>query len=267
MANEYLQTVWLAALQGATEFLPVSSSGHLALWPHLTGWRDQGLAFDVAAHVGTLAAAVIYFRADVYKILRDWTLHIRGRGATRYSKLAWAVLIATLPLGVAGAVFAETIAPLARAPVVIALTTLIFGVLLGLADRFGRRARGVAELTWMDVALIGGAQMLALIPGVSRSGVTISAGLALGLRGEAAARFSFLLAMPAIALAGIWQTRELLASAAAVDWGRLAIAAGVSGVVAWLCIHYFLAFIQRHSLWPFAVYRVLLGGVLLAVFL
>ncbi len=268
--NDYFQALCLALLQGLTEFLPVSSSGHLVLLPHLAGWPDQGLGFDVAVHVGTLLAVLAYFRAEVRKMLADWAGTLAGRPATPHSKLAWAILIATAITGLAGVVFEDAVNRVLRAPLPVAAATLGFGVLLGLADWLGPKRRSIEQVRWKDAVVLGCAQALALIPGASRSGVTISAGLLLGLSREAAARFSFLMAIPVIALAGIWQARGLFGGGgdgATVRWDVLIFAILVSATVAFACIHGFLAFLRRHSLLPFVIYRVVLGVILLAVFL
>lgn len=265
--NDYHQALWLAVLQGLTEFLPISSSGHLALLPRLVGWPDQGLAFDVAVHVGTLLAVLIYFRAEAGQLLVAWFHSLAGRPATAHSQLAWSIVFATLIVAVAGALLEGWVAGALRGALPVAVATLVFGVLLGLADWLGPKTRSIEQIDWKGVVVIGCAQVLALIPGASRAGVTLSAGLALGLTREAAARFSFLLAMPVIAAAGVWQARGLVGGGVPVRWGLLAFATAVSAAVALLCIHWFLAFVQRHSLMLFVVYRVALGVILLLVLL
>lgn len=265
--SDYFQAFWLALLQGLTEFLPVSSSGHLVLLPKLVGWPDQGLAFDVAVHVGTLLAVLIYFREEVRELLRDWAGTLAGRPPTPYSRLAWAIFVATLMLGLAGLALSDWVQGILRQPIPVALATLGFGILLGLADWLGPKRRDLQQLRWRDVLVVGAAQILALIPGTSRSGITISAGLMMGLTRAAAARFSFLLAIPAITLAGLWQIRALLAQLAPVRWDLLLFATAVSAVTALGCIHWFLTFLRRHGLLWFAVYRVILGVILLLVFL
>ena len=265
--NDYFQALWLAVLQGLTEFLPISSSGHLILLPQLAGWPDQGLGFDVAVHVGTLLAVLIYFHSDVRKILTDWAGSVVGRPATPHSKLGWAIFLATAITGLAGALFADVVEGVLRAPIPVAIATLGFGVVLGLADWLGVRRRSIAQVGWKDAVVLGCAQALALIPGTSRSGITISAGLLMGLTREAAARFSFLMAIPVIALAGGWQARDLVEHGAPLRWDLLIFATAVSALVALGCIHWFLAFLRRHSLLPFVIYRVVLGVILLLVFL
>jgi len=265
--NDYHQALWLAVLQGLTEFLPISSSGHLALLPRLAGWPDQGLAFDVAVHVGTLLAVLVYFRTEAGQLLVAWCHSLAGRPATAHSQLAWSIVFATLIVAVAGVLLEDWVAGALRGALPVAVATLVFGVLLGLADWLGPKTRGMEQIDWKGVVVIGCAQVLALIPGASRAGVTLSAGLALGLTREAAARFSFLLAMPVIAAAGVWQARGLISGGVPVRWGLLAFATAVSAAVALLCIHWFLAFVQRHSLMLFVVYRVALGVILLLVLL
>ena len=261
------QAFWLALLQGITEFLPVSSSGHLVLLPQLLHWPDQGLAFDVAVHVGTLLAVLLYFRQDIRLILGDWMRSLIGGPTTHYSRLAWAIAWATVMVGVAGILLESLINQWLRSPIPVALATIGFAILLGWADRAGKRARNLDDINWRDILAIGAAQVLALIPGTSRSGITITTGLAMGLTREAAARFSFLMAIPVIALAGAWQTRSLLASEAPVAWSVLLFGTLVSGVVAFACIHWFLGYLRHFSMMPFVIYRIVLGIILLVVFL
>ena len=262
-----LQAFWLAFIQGFTEFLPISSSGHLALVPHLLGWPDQGLAFDVAVHVGTLLAVILYFRQDLWRMARDWTVSVMGGPRTAHSQLAWAVAWATVFVGLAGLALESTVSTLLRNPVSVAVATVVFGLALGLADRYGRRQRELAEIGWRDIIFIGAAQILALVPGTSRSGITITAGLMMGLTREAAARFSFLLAVPVILMAGIWmglRVNPVGASGQAMDY---LVGVVVAFVVALLCIHLFLRYVARFSMLPFVVYRLIMGLILLWVFL
>jgi len=258
--------VVLALLQGLTEFLPISSSAHLVLVPVVTGWPDQGLAFDVAVHVGTLGAVLLYFRREVLAMARDWGLSILLRRPTGESRLAWAVLWGTVPAALAGLLLDDLAETSLRSPLVIALATIGFGLLLGWADRSGRRNRNEHQLAWRDVLVIGLAQALALIPGTSRSGITMTAGLALGLGREAAARFSFLLSIPIILLAGGYKGLQLATAAEAVDWTPIVVGALVSGASAYLCIHWFLRLLERIGMMPFVIYRLLLGILLLALF-
>jgi len=257
------QILTLALVQGLTEFLPISSSAHLILVPALTAWPDQGLAFDVAVHVGTLLAVVSYFRQDLRTMTTAWVDSWRGRGLTTEARLAWLVLLATLPVALVGLLLKDWIEIHLRAATVIAWASIGFGVLLGLSDYLGRRRREVQAVRWLDGLIIGLAQVLALIPGTSRSGITMTAGLALGLTREAAARFAFLLAIPVITLAGGVQVVELLQQPAAADWGVLLAGTSLSALSAYLCIHWFLQWVQRVGMLPFVVYRIGLGVVLL----
>jgi undecaprenyl-diphosphatase len=256
----------LALLQGLTEFLPISSSAHLILMPRLLGWQDQGLAFDVAVHVGTLAAVVIYFRHDINRLLLAWLQSCVRRQLTDDARLAWFVLLGTLPVALAGLLLHDFIETWLRSPLVIALATIGFGLLLGVADWRGRQQRSESGLRLSDVVWIGLAQALALIPGTSRSGITMTAGLALGLTRSAAARFSFLLSVPVIIMAGGYETLKLLQQAGPVAWGDLVLGTGVAAASAYLCIHLFLRLIERVGMLPFVIYRVLLGVLLLWVF-
>lgn len=264
---ELFHIIVLALMQGLTEFLPISSSAHLILLPQIVDWPDQGLAFDVAVHVGTLTAVVLYFRKELHVMLRDWARSLAGHGQTPDSRLAWAVGFGTIPVGIAGLLFADLVENQLRSPLVIAATTLIFGALLWWADVQGRRVRDEHSITWRDVLVIGIAQAIALIPGTSRSGITMTAGLMLGLTREGAARFSFLLSIPVIVLAGGLETRKLITAAEAPDWQALAWGTLLSAVSAYLCIHYFLKLLERMGMWPFAVYRLVLGVFLLVLFL
>ncbi|WP_424947712.1 undecaprenyl-diphosphate phosphatase [Candidatus Spongiihabitans sp.] len=263
----WTQALWLSVIQGLTEFLPISSSGHLALAPALFNWPDQGLAFDVAAHVGSLIAVLIYFHKDIILIIGDWLRSLAGGPVTIYSKLAWSIALATALVGGAGILLEDMVSTALRNPLPIAGATIVFGIILGATDKFGAKRRRIESISWKDVLVIGGAQVLALIPGTSRSGITISAGLMMGLTREAAARFSFLLAIPVIALAGIWLGTGLAEQAQPVQWSILFFATAVSAMVALLCIHYFLRYLQHFSLLPFMIYRLILGVILLVVFL
>ena len=256
-----LQILILAIVQGLTEFLPISSSGHLILSPYLFGFTDQGLAFDVAVHLGSLIAVLAYLRRDIQRIGIAWLAALLpGQAPTQDSRLGWAVIIATLPVVLAGLMLKSLVEGELRAPWVIAATTVVFGLLLGWVDLRAKRNRGIDELTLRDAVLIGGSQVLALIPGTSRSGITMTTGLWLGLTREAASRFSFLLSIPTILASSVLISRDLLDSQDAVDWTGLALGVILSGIAAYLAIVYFLRFIERIGMWPFVIYRLLLGA-------
>lgn len=264
---DFLQIFILAVLQGLTEFLPISSSAHLILVPLITGWQDQGLAFDVAVHVGTLAAVIFYFRHTLQRLITDWFGSIIHRRIQGESNLAWAVLMGTIPVGLFGLFFNDFISTALRDPLIIAVTTIVFGLLLGWADWTGKRQRSETQLGWRDVVIIGLAQAVALIPGTSRSGITMTAGLMLGLTREAAARFSFLLSIPVIFLAGGLKTIELVQSGNSEIWFPLVSGAILAALSAYACIAIFMRLIERIGLWPFVVYRLVLGAILLWMFL
>jgi undecaprenyl-diphosphatase len=263
---DFIQVVTLALVQGLTEFLPVSSSAHLVLVPALTGWQDQGLAFDVAVHVGSLVAVCVYFRNEISAMAEQWIGSLKGKELTADARLAWAVLFGTIPVGVAGLLLNDQIEAYLRSPLVIATTTIGFGLLLGWADLKGRRDRGECTIHWKDVLVIGIAQALALVPGTSRSGITMTAGLAMGLTREAAARFSFLLSIPVIVLAGALATLELAQSPGAANWNVLFLGAALSALSAFTRIHFFLMLLDRVGMLPFVVYRLVLGIGLLMWF-
>lgn len=263
---DWLQILVLSLIQGLTEFLPVSSSAHLILVPVLTDWPDQGLAFDVALHVGSLAAVVLYFRDELLRMIGSWCRSVTGKGTDEDARLAWWVIIATIPVGIAGLLLKDFLETAARSPLIMAFGLIFFGVVLGIVDWRCRGKRSEYRMTWKDALWVGCAQALALIPGTSRSGITMTMALLLGLSREASARFSFLLSIPVIVLAGGLEGVELVSTGVDVDWGSLALGAFLSGISAYLCIHYFLAFIKRVGMQPFVVYRVLLGIALLWLF-
>ena len=263
-----IQIITLALIQGLTEFLPISSSAHLILVPVLTSWQDQGLAFDVAVHVGTLAAVVGYFRREVATILGDFFATLGpGKSVTSNARLGWLIILATLPVMIFGFLMKGLMESDLRSPLVIAATTIGFGLLLWVYDRKSRRERGEQSLGWRDALIIGLFQALAIIPGTSRSGITITAGLMLGLTRKAASRFSFLLSIPTILMSGALVTLDLVRAEQAVDWSPLLLGAALSFITAYLCIHLFLKFIERIGMGPFVLYRFALGAVILFLFL
>lgn len=264
---EIIQITVLALIQGLTEFLPVSSSAHLILVPVFTDWPDQGLSFDVAVHVGTLIAVIFYFRGELLVMSRDWLLSLVRRQSTVNSRLAWAVLLGTIPAGLAGLLGKSYIENHLRSPLVIAATTILFGLLLWFAYVWGRRQRDEYTLNWLDVLIIGCAQALALIPGTSRSGITITAALLRGLKAEASARFSFLLSIPVIALAGLLLGKDVVQTGNALVWKDLITGTMISAFSAYFCIVYFLKLLDKVGMTPFVIYRLLLGAVLLILYI
>ena len=257
----------LALIQGLTEFLPISSSAHLILPSAVFGWQDQGQALDVALHVGTLLAVVLYFRKEVGSMAVAWfgTVGI-GPEKNNHSfdgKLAWWILLASIPLGLVGLLGKDFIEENLRSAAVIAITTLVFGLLLGFADIKAKENVSVEKLGFKGAMIIGLAQAIALIPGTSRSGITMTLGLMLGLSKENAARFSFLLSIPAIIMTGGYLTYKLVTSAEPVDWNTLGLGSVLAFFSAYACIHYFLILVGKLGMMPFVIYRLILGAGLL----
>lgn len=257
------QAIILALVQGFTEFLPISSSAHLILPSQVLGWPDQGLAFDVAVHLGTLSAVVLYYRRDLQAMLSGTVSAMATRRMNDDLRLGLLVVLATIPAVVAGFLFKDLVENNLRDAMVIVVTTLAFGALLWLADIAGSRSRGLSSLGWRGALLIGLAQALALVPGTSRSGITMTAALFLGYRRDDAARFSFLLSIPVILGAATLKLKDLLESPAPVDWVVLAIGYAISAVTAYLTIVFFLRLLDRLGMLPWVIYRFILGAVLL----
>lgn len=259
---DVFQLAALAIIQGLTEFLPISSSAHLILPSQLLGWSDQGLAFDVAVHIGSLGAVLFAFRHEVWRILHAWFTQFGERGQTAESRLGWAIIIATIPAVIFGLLIEDWVESAGRSVLVIATTTIIFGVLLGIADKRGSRIQPIEKMTLRTALLIGLAQAIALIPGTSRSGITMTAALMLGFTRQAAARFSFLLSIPLILAAGSLKGIELVRSGTVTQWHEILLGVAFSFVAAWLCIKLFLAALDKIGMMPFVVYRLVLGVAL-----
>jgi undecaprenyl-diphosphatase len=266
MDLEILRVTFLAILQGLTEFLPISSSAHIILPKELFGWPDQGLAFDVAVHVGSLIAVVTYFREDIRVLGAAWWRSVFGQGLNYEAKLAWFVLIATIPAGLAGLFLGDVIEQYSRSMLLIAFASIFFAVLLYIADRVSRAQTHRESVDLRTCLAVGLFQVLALIPGTSRSGITITAGLFFGMSRNAAARFSFLLAIPLIAATGLLKGVEMSHSNSAEQWGEILYALAVSACVSFACIHYFLRLIERIGFMPFIIYRIVLGLTLIVLY-
>ena len=269
---DMIQIALLSFVQGLTEFLPISSSGHLILTPLLFGYELQDLSFDIAVHLGTLGAVVFYFRKDIARMVAAMFDSLRSRSlASKDARLGWMIVIATLPLLAFGFPLKAVLELLREdqrlVAIIIATTSIGFGLLLWIGDLRGRRQKDEYGIDWRAALIIGCFQAIAIIPGTSRSGITITAGLFLGLTRQAASRFSFLLSIPTIGLAGLVTAKDLTESTISVDLQALWIGALLSFIVAYLTIHYFLRFIERISMLPFVIYRVLLGGVILMLVL
>jgi undecaprenyl-diphosphatase len=266
-----VQAAILGLVQGLTEFLPISSTAHLIVVPQLLGWKDPFIvsaAFDVMLHMGTLVALLVYFWRDLLRLFWAWLASIRDRsiGADPDRRLAWLLVVSVIPgalLGAFGESFFDTYFREPGRLLFIAALLLIGGLVLAVAELIGRRSRDLADLRWRDAAVIGVAQAFALFPGISRSGITIAAGLFLGLKREPAARFSFLMATPIIAGAGLWKARELLGGGLA-DATVLPLVVGlVSSALAGLAaITFLLAFLRRRSTGVFIGYRIVLAALI-----
>jgi undecaprenyl-diphosphatase len=259
-----LQAIVLGVLQGLAEFLPISSSAHLALTPWILGWESPGLAFDVALHVGTLAAVLWFFRAQWAALVRAaWRIVLTRRIETEEDRRVLFLVIATIPGGVGGLLLADYAETVFRTPALIATTLIIMGIILWAVDRFSPQQRSLSEMRWTHALLFGLAQVLALVPGVSRSGSTMTAGRAMGFHRESAAVFAFLMSMPITAAAAVYEVPTAIAE------GGLGapIIAGVvaSGLSGWLAISVLLRYVARHGFGVFAVYRIALGLAVLAL--
>ena len=259
-----LQILVLSIIQGATEFLPVSSSGHLILVPHATGWADQGLVIDVAAHLGTLVAVLVYFWRDVRLMLIGLWHLIFGR-MDAGGRLVLFLLAATVPALAGGFLVDQYFSDALRNPLIVAWALIGFGVVLYWADRVGMTVKRVQNMTLAQALAIGLAQVLAFIPGTSRSGITMTAARFLGFERSEAARFSFLLSIPAISAAGLWKGRELIDGSDAALLQSALLTMSFSALAGFLAIAFLMAWVRRASFAPFVGYRVLLGLVILAL--
>ena len=252
----------LALIQGLTEFLPVSSAAHLIIGGRVMGWPDQGLVFDLATHLGTLLAVLVYFRRELaamaFAVVRPGDTTEAHADRT----LACWLIVATLPALVGGFLMHDLVEHLLRDLRVIAVNTLVFGAVLWWADVAGARTRQIGDLGWRGAILIGLAQAIALVPGVSRSGITITAGRFLGLTPEGAARFSFLLSIPITAAVGGYGALRVATGQAEIAWFEFGLAVAFSAVAGYACIAAFLALMRRVGLLPFVLYRLALGLVL-----
>jgi undecaprenyl-diphosphatase len=265
------EAIVLGVVQGLTEFLPISSTGHLRIVPAFVGWDDPGSAFTAVIQLGTTVAVLIYFREDLWRIARAWLSSLRsGRAGARSSpdaRIGWYIVIGTIPIGIFGLAFKHQIEHGARSLYLIGTVLIVFGLVMLVADRSGRQTRELEDMAPRDGLLVGVAQALALVPGVSRSGATISAGLFAGLTREAAARYSFLLSTPAIVLAALFELKGIVDGSehTGASTSDLIVATFFAFVVGYWSISFLLRFVTRHGLVPFVVYRVLLGALVLAL--
>ena len=260
--TDLLKAVVLGIIQGLTEFLPISSSAHLRIFPELFGWGDPGAAFTAVIQIGTELAVLIYFRKDIWRIGSSWVKSLfrpEHRG-TLDSRMGWYIIVGSLPIVVLGVLLKDLIERDFRNLWIIGTTLIVMGIVLGVADRVGRTDRPLGRITLKDAVLMGAAQALALIPGVSRSGATISMGRFLGFDREAATRFAFLLAIPAVVGAGIFELKEIPNGHNDFGWGPTITATVVSFVVGYAAIAWLLRYVSTRSYTPFVVYRILLGA-------
>lgn len=264
---DFLQAVFLGVLQGLTEFLPISSSAHLRIFPELFGWGDPGAAFTAVIQIGTELAVLIYFRKDIGRIVKAWTLSLfkpEYRGALD-ARMGWYIIVGSLPIVILGVLLKDIIEKDFRNLWIVGTMLIVLGLILGLADRIGKSDRQIKQMSLRDAGLLGGAQALALIPGVSRSGATISMGRFLGYEREAATRFAFLLAIPAVVGAGLFELKEIPHGANSYGWGPTITATIVSFVVGYAAIAWLLRYVSKNSYTPFVIYRVLLGAAVLTL--
>lgn len=264
---DLLHAALLGILQGLTEFLPISSSGHLVLAPLIMGWEDQSLAFDVAVHFGTFLAVAAYFRKDLVPIIGAGLKSIKTRDVSSTdARMAWGLGIATIPAAVLGLLLQTVLELEISSPSLVAGNLIIFGLVLWWADKVLRGNKTMREVEWGDFFLIGCAQALALFPGTSRSGITMTAAMALGLSRTAAARLSFLMALPVILIATIYEFYMLFSSPEPAPWAALFVGAGAAFFTGLGCIHFLISLLERIGFFPFVLYRLALGGIILVVF-
>lgn len=269
----WFEAIVLGLVQGLTEFLPISSSAHLRIVGDLAGWDDPGAAFTAVSQIGTEIAVLVYFRADIARIIVAW-LHSLGKrtAAGRHARperdpdpdarIGWLIIVGTIPIGIFGFVFRDTITGPLRDLRIVAAMLIVLGLVLAVADRVGSRERELTRLTPGHGVAIGFAQALALIPGVSRSGATTSAALFLGYTRAEAARYAFLLAVPAVLISGVFEAFDI-GNEADTAWPQTIVGTLVAGIVGYLVIAYFMRYISTHTFTPFVIYRIALGVLVL----
>lgn len=259
----------LGGVQGLTEFLPISSSAHLAVLPQVLGWRSpllNSLAFSVTLHAGTLLAVLVYYRRDIVRLLRAWFRSMGNRQALQEpdARLAWFLLVATVPAVLAALAWEEAFTTVFRQPVWVAVWLMVFGLVMGMAERWSVRNRDLSEMRLNEAILVGAAQALALMPGVSRSGIILTVALALNFRRPEAARLAFLLSLPAIGGAFVYELKPLLATGADQEWTVLVVGFAAAAATGYAAIKFLLAYLQRRTLYIFVIYRMMVGLLVLA---
>ena len=273
---DLLEAIILGLVQGLTEFLPISSTAHLRILGEVAGWGDPGATFTAIIQLGTELAVIVYFRRDIGRIISKWFRSFGSRGGRRSTgvqkgdpdvRMGWLIIVGTIPIVLVGYFAQEYIRSVFRSLWLVAIVLIVFGILLGLADWLGRKNKDLTQLTYRDGILIGLGQMLALIPGVSRSGASTSVGLALGFNRPAAARYSFLLAIPAVFGSGLYELTTSIREPGSNAYGPLetAVATAVGFVVALAVIAFLMRWISTRSFLPFVIYRILLGTTLLVL--
>ena len=262
----WFEAIVLGVIQGLTEFLPISSSAHLLVVSRLFGWGDPGAAFTAVSQIGTETAVIIYFRHDIARIIRVWSSSLvhRERRSEIDARMGWYVILGTIPIAVLGLVFQDQIETVARNLWITATMLAVFGIILGVADALGRRVKPIDALKARDAGLFGIAQAAALIPGVSRSGATISMGLALGYTREAATRYAFLLAIPAVLASGFYEATKI-GSDTNVAWGQTIVATLIAFVIGYLVIAWLIRYLQTNSFRPFVYYRLGLAALIVVL--
>jgi undecaprenyl-diphosphatase len=264
-----LEAIVLGITQGLTEFLPISSTAHLRIVPAFAGWEDPGAAFTAVTQLGTMTAVLLYFRDDLMRIARAWLRSLRDPAARREldARLGWYIILGTIPIGIFGLAFKDQIENGARDLYLIGSALIVLGLVLLAAERVARHDRPLEQITTRDGIVIGLAQALALVPGVSRSGATLTAGLFLGFDRPSAARYSFLLSVPAVVLSGLFEFGSILdgSDGDQVGLGSLALATFLAFVVGYASIAFLLRYLARHSTIVFVVYRVALGALVLVL--
>lgn len=264
---DLFKAVFLGTLQGLTEFLPISSSAHLRIFPEMFGWGDPGAAFTAVIQIGTEIAVLLYFRHDIWRIASTWVRALfqpayRGHADAR---MGWYVIIGSVPIVILGILLKDVIESDFRNLWVIGTTLIVLGVILGVADRISKDARKVGDIGIRDAVLMGLAQAVALIPGVSRSGATISMGRFLGFEREAATRFAFLLAIPAVVGAGLFELKDIPNGANDYGWTPTIVATVVAFLVGYASIAWLLRYVSTKSYLPFVIYRIGLGALVLGL--
>lgn len=266
MTMSWFEAIFLGVVQGLTEFLPISSNAHILVLSQLFGWQDPGAAFTAVTQIGTELAVIVFFWRDIVRIISTWARSLvhRELRSSIDARMGWYIIIGTIPIAVLGLAFANQIETAARNLWLVAVTLIVFGLILGFADRVGRKVHTLAALTGRDGVVLGFGQALALIPGVSRSGATISVGLFLGYTREAAARYAFLLAVPAVLASGLYETTKI-GKDSSVTWAPTILATVIAFIVGLAVIAWLLRWVSTHSYRPFVIYRILTGILILVL--